>query len=461
MVDRRLVVDDADRRAQRIAAAVRDPSRCPEAGRGVVAEVARRLQRLAGGDEAPLVAERLRGGVALEHDWARTPTQPTILCSTVDQVGSRLLFRGYGVSNRMKPVHAGLLGEDSLILLDEAHLSEPFLQTLQAVHEIGGANVTPVVLTATAGGCYERPFQLGLEDRADPILKARIECAKRARLMKPIRNDPSATFARTVGALDQRLRAAEIDAAAMAELVAPRARAPTLMPAYLDLWVQTSPPPAADPEVDLFLHGTERSSPEVSIVWRSDITAGDLTVEGADKLEALLELVPPRSAEMIEVPIWAVAAWLRRWNTARAARLADVPEREDDLEVEASETNRPAFRWAGADDSRTGPVSAGDLPRQARDRQGTYEAGDAMTRLKDLKKRLMEDPEFREEYARVDDEFKLIEALYALARRRSLRRQNSPGALAQPSPPSHGWRTAECRRPLLPYAVMPKRPVHG
>ena len=73
VVDRRLVVDDANRRAQRIAAAVRDPSRCPEAGRGVVTEVARRLQRLAGCDEAPLVAERLRGGVPLEHDWARTP----------------------------------------------------------------------------------------------------------------------------------------------------------------------------------------------------------------------------------------------------------------------------------------------------------------------------------------------------------------------------------------------------
>ena len=34
-----------------------------------------------------------------------------------------------------------------------------------------------------------------------------------------------------------------------------------------------------------------------------------------------------------------------------------------------------------------------------------------MTKLKDLKKRIMADPEFREEYARVDDEFKLIEAL--------------------------------------------------
>ena len=34
-----------------------------------------------------------------------------------------------------------------------------------------------------------------------------------------------------------------------------------------------------------------------------------------------------------------------------------------------------------------------------------------MTKLKDLKGRLLEDPEFREEYARADDEFALIEAL--------------------------------------------------
>ena len=51
-------------------------------------------------------------------------------------------------------------------------------------------------------------------------------------------------------------------------------------------------------------------------------------------------------------------------------------------------------------------AAAGD-----RDRQATYEAGDAMTKLKDLKKRLMEDPEFQEEYRQADDEFTLIEAL--------------------------------------------------
>ena len=54
---------------------------------------------------------------------------------------------------------------------------------------------------------------------------------------------------------------------------------------------------------------------------------------------------------------------------------------------------------------------AQDTAAGACNRQGTYETGNAMTRLRDLKKRFMEDPGFREEYARVDDEFRLIEAL--------------------------------------------------
>ena len=163
-----------------------------------------------------------------------------------------------------------------------------------------------------------------------------------------------------VDALDLRLRRAKIEDDA--DYVAPRARAPVMMPAYLDLWAQTSPQPVPDPEVELFLHGTQRTSPEVSIVWRSDITGEDLVDAGAaDELKTILALVPPRSAEMLEVPVWVAAAWLRRWSTARTARLADVAEPEDDLEIELSETDRPAFRWAGADDPRTGLVRAGDL----------------------------------------------------------------------------------------------------
>jgi CRISPR-associated endonuclease/helicase Cas3 len=123
IVDRRLVVDDAFSRARRLEQALAAP--CGP----ITARVAQRLARLSA-DGTPVVARRLRGGVPREDDWARTPSQPTVLCSTVDQVGSRLMFRGYGVSDSMKPVHAGLLGSDCLILLDEAHLAEPFRQTL-------------------------------------------------------------------------------------------------------------------------------------------------------------------------------------------------------------------------------------------------------------------------------------------------------------------------------------------
>ena len=104
---------------------------------------------------SPLDVYALRGGMYRETAWTRSPLQPTVIASTVDQVGSRLLFRGYGVSDSMKPIHAGLVGNDALILLDEAHCAKPFDQTMQAVKKYRGWNeiATPpfsfVTMTAT------------------------------------------------------------------------------------------------------------------------------------------------------------------------------------------------------------------------------------------------------------------------------------------------------------------------
>ncbi len=184
VVDRRLVVDDAFARAERIARALED------ARDDTLSRVAGALRRMS--DGPALITRRLRGGVPCEDDWARSPTQPVILCSTVDQVGSRLLFRGYGVSDAMKPVHAGLLGSDCLILLDEAHLAAPFRQTLDWVETYRGRPWREVedaapwgvaLLTATPGADVVDAFGLDDDDRGHPVLRSRLAAPKPTRLV--------------------------------------------------------------------------------------------------------------------------------------------------------------------------------------------------------------------------------------------------------------------------------------
>jgi CRISPR-associated endonuclease/helicase Cas3 len=138
----------------------------------------------------PLAVTVLRGGIARDDGWARTPDQPLIAVSTVDQVGSRLLFRGYGVSDSMRPIHAGLLANDALLLLDEVHLSIPFVETLEqlAVRYMGWADVSLgqrwqwVPMSATPRVARKSAFRLVDEDERHPILERRLEASKPAAL---------------------------------------------------------------------------------------------------------------------------------------------------------------------------------------------------------------------------------------------------------------------------------------
>lgn len=139
---------------------------------------------------SPLDVYALRGGMYRETAWARSPLQPTVVASTVDQVGSRLLFRGYGVSDGMKPVHAGLVGNDALILLDEAHCAKPFDQTMQAVRHYRGWNPSPapfhfVSITATPTGDVpaDRIERDNDDDRKHVVLGKRINATKPAKLV--------------------------------------------------------------------------------------------------------------------------------------------------------------------------------------------------------------------------------------------------------------------------------------
>jgi CRISPR-associated endonuclease/helicase Cas3 len=84
VVDRRVVVDQVAERGRKLLHALMT-STTQE-----VVETACRLRSLSREAEEPLAVYTLRGGVPKDDTWARTPDQPLILASTVDQLGSRL-----------------------------------------------------------------------------------------------------------------------------------------------------------------------------------------------------------------------------------------------------------------------------------------------------------------------------------------------------------------------------------
>lgn len=200
-VNRRVIVDEAFERAKSLARKLLD------ATDGILREVADALRDI-GGDlhAAPLDVAELRGGIYRDRAWARSITQPIVVCTTADQLGSRLLFRGYGVSPSMRPVHAALTACDSLILLDEAHVTRAFCQTLQLltkyqeVRTEDGAGMPPmrfVQMTATPTGDIsdEKRFSLKEENWEDPRneeLKKRQAASKPATLVKLAKKKPIA-----------------------------------------------------------------------------------------------------------------------------------------------------------------------------------------------------------------------------------------------------------------------------
>ena len=182
VIDRRIIVDQVYERANAIKTALM------EAREGILSRVRNCLYELTddhesgGGD--PLGVAALRGGVPIDNEWASRPDQPWVVVSTVDQFGSRLLFRGYGVSKGMRPIHAGLAGYDCLVILDEVHLSRPFAETLEGIHGLDSgllprSRFQIVEMSATPRNASTEPFRLVASDleRSD-TLRRRVTAAK-------------------------------------------------------------------------------------------------------------------------------------------------------------------------------------------------------------------------------------------------------------------------------------------
>src|SRR5579884_3743503 len=110
----------------------------------------------------PPAVSTLRGQLADKGDWLRDPCVPSIVVGTVDMIGSRLLFRGYRSGPYWRPVETGLLGVDTLVVNDEAHLSPAFakllceVQDMRPAERIEGKSFRYMLLSATQSD-DERP----------------------------------------------------------------------------------------------------------------------------------------------------------------------------------------------------------------------------------------------------------------------------------------------------------------
>ena len=206
VVDRRIVVDQGADHARALQKRLR------AATGGPLAELAARLRALWGGpdDEPPFAVAVMRGGMPRDNDWARRPDQPVLGVSTVDQLGSRLLFRGYGVTDKSAPIHAGLVGNDTLILLDEVHLAHAFAETLTrittrfraarpvlpsrfmftqmsaTVRPSSSSSSSPSSSPSSSSPSPSHRFALEADDRAHPGLARRLSASKLARL-RPVK----------------------------------------------------------------------------------------------------------------------------------------------------------------------------------------------------------------------------------------------------------------------------------
>ena len=201
VVNRRLLVDSTFKHAEKIKETLSDPESAElrKEDREIVTDVANRLRSIAGNSKAkPLEVIRLRGGIASRRPT--DPSQPAIILSTLPMYGSRLLFRGYGSSRKMRSIDAAMAGTDSLILLDEAHLT-PHLRTLCSAISDCTRRISPILnearsrptlvqLTATGDQINEERFTLSNDDRRHPVIRERLDAIKRLELrVKTTKNE--------------------------------------------------------------------------------------------------------------------------------------------------------------------------------------------------------------------------------------------------------------------------------
>jgi CRISPR-associated endonuclease/helicase Cas3 len=175
VVNRRVVVDQATAEAERLRRRLSE-------GKHGLSEVRQALGTLSTG-QGLLGISTLRGQFADNAEWRDDPARPAIVVGTVDMIGSRLLFSGYGVGFKHRPLHGGFLGQDALIVHDEAHLEPAFQRLLEAVRDeqerCGEFRQFHVMALTATSRADERSFGLTEVDRVPGTeIRRRIDARK-------------------------------------------------------------------------------------------------------------------------------------------------------------------------------------------------------------------------------------------------------------------------------------------
>jgi CRISPR-associated endonuclease/helicase Cas3 len=176
VVNRRTVVDQTTVEVEKYRKNLAKPE---------LAEMKAALQKLCAlPTDSPLALSTLRGQYADNREWSADPCRPAVIVGTVDMIGSRLLFSGYGASYKTKPLFAGFLGQDVLLVHDEAHL-EPAFQTLLKTIESEQAKANDkdarkikiIELSATPRG-DDPPFRITEADEQNAEIQRRLFAIK-------------------------------------------------------------------------------------------------------------------------------------------------------------------------------------------------------------------------------------------------------------------------------------------
>ena len=151
------------------------------------------LRRMSPDGAQPLLGlSTLRGELADNAEWRADAARPAITIGTIDMTGSKLIFGGYGDGANRRAMHAGLLGIDTLLVYDEAHLSPAFSAILRSIRdEQRKENADPITLnrplrvmemTATTRYGSDDVFALDVSDKTEQIVKTRVSARKPIRL---------------------------------------------------------------------------------------------------------------------------------------------------------------------------------------------------------------------------------------------------------------------------------------